>query len=197
MYSTPTDSLSLPQEDTRYAGFWPRFGAGLVDLLILAPVIAAFVWLETVSKTGAVIAHLVLTPLFWAYTLYFHARFGQTPGKMLLKVIILRTDGRRIGWRESWLRSCVDLLFALISLVGTLLALQQISAAEYATLDWTSQSTRIASLAPSWARAAETAAVVWMFSEFVVLLFNRRRRAIHDYIAGTVVVRQRASSARA
>jgi uncharacterized RDD family membrane protein YckC len=196
MSSIPTDSVLL-REDTQYAGFWPRFGAGLVDLLILAPAIASSMWLDTVSKSGAVIALLVLTPLFWAYTLYFHARFGQTPGKMFLKVIILRTDGRRIGWRESWLRSCVDLLFALISLVDSLLALQQISATEYAILDWTSRSTRLASLTPSWAHAAETAAVVWMLSEFVVLLFNRRRRAIHDYIAGTVVVRQRASSARA
>ena len=29
---------------------------------------------------------------------------------------------------------------------------------------------------------------IWIWSEFVVLLFNRRKRAIHDFIAGTVVI---------
>jgi predicted DCC family thiol-disulfide oxidoreductase YuxK len=29
----------------------------------------------------------------------------------------------------------------------------------------------------------------WMWSELLVLLFNRTRRALHDFIAGTVVVK--------
>jgi uncharacterized RDD family membrane protein YckC len=30
---------------------------------------------------------------------------------------------------------------------------------------------------------------IWYWSEFIVLLTNRRKRAIHDFIAGTVVVK--------
>jgi uncharacterized RDD family membrane protein YckC len=32
---------------------------------------------------------------------------------------------------------------------------------------------------------------VWVLSELVVLLSNKKRRAIHDYMARTVVVRGR------
>jgi uncharacterized RDD family membrane protein YckC len=32
---------------------------------------------------------------------------------------------------------------------------------------------------------------IWTSSELVVILLNRRRRALHDFIAGTVVVRVR------
>ena len=28
----------------------------------------------------------------------------------------------------------------------------------------------------------------WFLSEFVVLLMNKRKRALHDFIAGTIVV---------
>jgi uncharacterized RDD family membrane protein YckC len=33
----------------------------------------------------------------------------------------------------------------------------------------------------------------WTLSELVVLMLNRRRRALHDFIAGTVVIRTRLS----
>jgi uncharacterized RDD family membrane protein YckC len=34
----------------------------------------------------------------------------------------------------------------------------------------------------------------WLASEFIVLLLNRRRRALHDFIAGTVVVVARSTA---
>jgi hypothetical protein len=33
--------------------------------------------------------------------------------------------------------------------------------------------------------------VAWTFSEVLVMLTNKRRRALHDFIAGTLVVRTR------
>jgi uncharacterized RDD family membrane protein YckC len=32
---------------------------------------------------------------------------------------------------------------------------------------------------------------VWIWIELIVMLTNRRRRALHDFIAGTVVIRRR------
>jgi uncharacterized RDD family membrane protein YckC len=34
-----------------------------------------------------------------------------------------------------------------------------------------------------------TALQIWIWGEFITMLFNKRRRAVHDYMAGTVVVR--------
>jgi len=30
---------------------------------------------------------------------------------------------------------------------------------------------------------------VWIWGEFLTMLFNKKRRAVHDFMAGTVVVR--------
>jgi uncharacterized RDD family membrane protein YckC len=35
----------------------------------------------------------------------------------------------------------------------------------------------------------------WLWSELVVLLLNAKRRALHDFIAGTVVIRVRPAPA--
>ena len=49
---------------------------------------------------------------------------------------------------------------------------------------------RQADLAPSWFKPVQIFQQIWIWSEFIVLLTNRKRRAIHDFIAGTVVVRE-------
>ena len=33
---------------------------------------------------------------------------------------------------------------------------------------------------------------VWVWSEFITILFNKRKKALHDYLAGTVVIRKAA-----
>ena len=30
---------------------------------------------------------------------------------------------------------------------------------------------------------------IWVYSEFIVLLTNKRKRALHDFIANTVIIR--------
>lgn len=176
-------------QGSAYAGFWPRLWAGLLDVLILVPLFVFFDWVTASSKAGAIVSLLISTPLYWMYVLGFHARYGQTPGKMLMRIKIVRLDGASIGWSESWMRSLVDLGFAIILLTGLLVALTQISGSEYAALSWLAQRDRMQSVIPSWAHAANTLWTIWIYSEFVVMLLNRRRRAIHDFIAGTVVVK--------
>lgn len=45
-------------------------------------------------------------------------------------------------------------------------------------------------LLPAWYVLVDTVNQLWVWSEFIVLLFNKRKRAIHDFIAGTVVIKQ-------
>lgn len=42
---------------------------------------------------------------------------------------------------------------------------------------------------PLWGLWAGYAQTAWLFSELIVLLFNEKKRAIHDFIAGTVVIK--------
>jgi uncharacterized RDD family membrane protein YckC len=46
---------------------------------------------------------------------------------------------------------------------------------------------RIIELSPGY-DVLDYSLTVWIWSEIIVLLFNRRKRALHDFIAGTVVI---------
>lgn len=43
------------------------------------------------------------------------------------------------------------------------------------------------SFTPGWYKIVNILMNVWIWSEFIVILTNKKRRAIHDFIAGTVV----------
>jgi uncharacterized RDD family membrane protein YckC len=59
---------------------------------------------------------------------------------------------------------------------------------EYQSLSFIQLSERLTALAPPWYKPAQWGQNVWVWSELIVLLTNRKRRALHDFIAGTVVV---------
>jgi uncharacterized RDD family membrane protein YckC len=46
----------------------------------------------------------------------------------------------------------------------------------------------IVPLYPSWYDLVTIGTNVWVWGELFVLLLNKRKRAIHDFIAGTVVI---------
>ncbi|MFH3639525.1 RDD family protein, partial [Acinetobacter baumannii] len=46
---------------------------------------------------------------------------------------------------------------------------------------------------PAWYSIVNSASELWTWSEFIVLLFNKRKRAIHDFIAGTIVIKKQYS----
>jgi hypothetical protein len=58
----------------------------------------------------------------------------------------------------------------------------------YPALSSKEQLEMIKSLWPKWYRIVDEFNTIWVWSEVVVILFNERRRALHDFIAGTIVV---------
>jgi uncharacterized RDD family membrane protein YckC len=63
------------------------------------------------------------------------------------------------------------------------------SDAEYHALSFMERAKRIADLAPWWYKPLQNVQRTWTWGELIVLLSNRKKRALHDFIAGTVVVR--------
>jgi uncharacterized RDD family membrane protein YckC len=170
----------------RYSTFGPRFWAGLADDCVLWPVsfIAAVVLTSDVSRTVAAVV-LVVQSLAWlAYTVVMHALRGQTVGKMVTKVRVVdnRTEGS-ISWRQALLREGIPILLSFGWLIWQVIHLLDGS--------WTygtavgrgsvagSRTYWLLSLLPT----------LWFLAEVLTMLTNVKRRALHDFIAGTVVVR--------
>lgn len=172
-----------------YASFWQRLGAYFLDLLILLPIIALSIWGGEQSRYFN--AYYFLPGII--FNLWFHAylvkRYGGTPGKLIMGIKIAKVEGGPVGYREAVLRYSVLLVLATLGQVAGLQATMGISDAEYFALDWQEKALRMQELAPSWFSSITLLTNIWVWSEFVVMLTNRKRRAIHDFIAGTVVIR--------
>ena len=176
-----------------YAGFWKRFGAGFADALIILPLIFLFTWLEGFDRTLAIIITITSSILFAMYTVYFNARFGGTLGKLAVGIRITKPDGSRINWNDAWKRSSVDLVFASVALIVDVLGLTQVDPEGYASVGWMERAQMVMAPAPGWYGTISILQQVWIWSEVVVVLFNKRKRALHDFIAGTVVIQKQFS----
>lgn len=98
----------------RYAGFWVRLLAAVVDIsiLIVVTVIASLLPMGSFGSSA----------LFWvlsiAYFVLFTGLRGQTPGKMLVGIRVVDADGNQPGLaraavRESFGKLCSGLVFYL------------------------------------------------------------------------------------
>ena len=174
-----------------FATFWQRFAATGIDLLILFPLMLVQARIGAASKNTALALAVPWIVLAVGYSIYCHGRFGKTIGKSVMGIRVSRLTGERIGWREAWLRSSVEMCLAAIVTVGWLIALASTTDAEFYGAAASRYPDNVSVHQPPWAIWASWVQQTWFWSELVTMLFNKRRRALHDFVAGTVVISDR------
>jgi uncharacterized RDD family membrane protein YckC len=149
----------------RYHNSGARLGAAFIDGFVFFPI--AF-GIDEAFGNNSLLGSIILSVLSISYTVYLHGRYGKTIGKrtMRIKVVQLNDESKVIGFEKAFLRESV--LVGLL-LLDILYALFFNSSAEYESF-----SVLISS--------------GWLLAELVTMLFNKKRRAIHDLIAGSVVI---------
>ena len=174
-----------------YAGFWQRFGAAIVDIIVLMPTAYIFYYIEGVSIIAAMIVAVISSVLYSVYIVYFHYHYGATLGKMASKIKVTNPDGSSIDLRQAVLRSSVDIGFAVLTVAAQIIAISHVNPEEYLSAVWMARIEYIVPLYPSWYDLVAIGTNIWVWGEFFVLLLNKRKRAIHDFIAGTVVINRK------
>ena len=97
------------------AGFWLRVVATLIDtalVVALQVVLSLALTMIGVASTGsgeqlATVVMLFGYLLGFAYYIVFTGHGGQTPGKMALRIKVIRRDGREIGYGRAALREVI------------------------------------------------------------------------------------------
>ena len=161
-----------------------------MDFAVFLPLMLLSFWALGESSTVAILVYVANTIVYFAYSIIGHARWGQTIGKRLVNIRVRTLDGQPIGWAQAWRRSSVDIALGTASLLSYAIVLARIPAGEFDALDWQAISERYDAIRPWWAQAVDYLYFAWLASEIVSVLFNRRRRALHDFVAGTVVTRE-------
>jgi uncharacterized RDD family membrane protein YckC len=170
----------------RYLTFGPRFVTGFVDSCVLWPIgfVVTVISVLHVSKETTAILVVVNALFGFLYTVYFHGKYGQTVGKMVTKVRVVdfRTE-QRITYRQALLREGIPVLMSIGELVYLIYLIIHNPELEKSIKEGKSDDLFIAlsllSIIP----------LLWFIVEVVTMLTNEKRRALHDFIAGTVVVR--------
>ena len=120
-----------------YAGFWVRFGAVVIDTVVLglAGVILAIItaiaivlvspdtFLDTLlSPVFAILSQIVMNILSAAYFVFMHSSSKQaTLGKMAMGLKVTDLDGERIGVGKSFLRLIGTFVSAVLLMIGYLM----------------------------------------------------------------------------
>ena len=172
--------------DERYSTFGPRFWTGWADSCVMWPIAAmSFAALSLSLPRSLVALVLIVERLAWLlYTVVIHALYGQTVGKITTKVRVVdyRTEGS-ISWRQAWLREGIPLAISL-GILGWQVYQLLTGSIDPKTLTSGNTSGMGGSF---W--LLEALPVLWFVAEVLSMLTNEKRRALHDLIAGTVVVR--------
>ncbi len=179
---------------TELASFWRRLTAGFLDSILIF-LISTLVFV--LSAKSRLFAMYLLLP--WAIFLvwcrfYLLKRFGGTPGKLATGIRVRKLDDSVIDAKAAFLRSVVELTLSLVLYSTFALMMLQLNDAKFTELSrtvglglLTKQS--LDQLLPPWYDGLNLLLSVWLWSEYIVLLTNKKHQSFQDLMASTIVVK--------
>jgi len=180
--------LSTDPETFDYAGFWHRLGAMLLDSLILSPLgILIFVALSY-TRSAYLLFALPSVAIMLFYYVWLVKRFGGTPGKLIARLRITMTDGSPVTMNAALARFAPLLLLHVLSLVAMIQTSSSLTDG-FEAQGFIEKMQSISRSAPSWNKYVTGLTYAWWIATAITLVANRRKRAAHDFLAGTIVLR--------
>jgi uncharacterized RDD family membrane protein YckC len=169
--------------EEKYKTFWPRFLAAIVDSLVFIPLEIADYFIRenyNIINDAAIYFWFILASLaFMIYSVLMHGIYGQTLGKMAMNVKVLDISENKLSMLQALKRDIIPIILTCICIAIVLL--QSIN---YTGTNASSITYNIASY------LIEYVGFAWFIAEIVSMLFNDKRRAIHDFIADSVVIKE-------
>jgi uncharacterized RDD family membrane protein YckC len=170
------------------AGFWRRLAARLIDMVILLPLTLTLVLATGSSRELSIVSDLFglfITQFYVIISLYL---WCQTAGKMIMGVRVVSLDGDRLTLTQAMLRSSIEAGLATLIVAFTAIAKFSIPQSQFSAIGIVERARLIAEAAPQL-RMMNLLNGLWVFTSAIVLVYSLYKRAPHDFIASTRVVR--------
>jgi uncharacterized RDD family membrane protein YckC len=167
------------------ASRYERIMASLIDVCVFLPLFLLDQTIRAIIEKQWMLFFyfLVSWQLGWLYNALLHGYRGQTLGKMHKKIQVVRaSDGGTINYRRALVRESPYIVLVLINTGICIMA----QVAWYG--GWYTEEHF--SLASKAYLIIACASFLWVVVEWVTMSLHPQRRAIHDLIAGTMVVRK-------
>jgi len=165
----------------RFDTFWERFWAIAIDGFILNIILQILkVFSFPFFSTSGILLAIVVNNLPYLYAVLMLGKYGQTIGKMIMKVkVVDNATEDSINYSQSFMREVVPMVLVTTSIILNFILFSDIDLENFkvSTLGY------ILIFFPSGMLA------IWSILEIVTMLFDDKNRALHDKIADTVVIR--------
>lgn len=183
---------SRESERIEYAGLIPRACASVIDGALLALVfspleLGAYYFLEGMPLLIVVAVALLLADI---YFIFFHARYGATPGKMLAKLRVKTPELGAIGFYEAFNRSLVYLLMTCSTIAVIYATLSQLPPNSLQATGLIDTRKLFEFYQPFWGDTLEWTVLCWTVVEVIALYMSEKKRTLHDFIGRTVVIHE-------
>lgn len=160
----------------KYLTFFPRLIALLIDTFIMLPLGILTEWFRQAG----------FPPLFFyiwiplaalvvpVYRIMMHSAYGQTLGKMWMNVKVLDVSEEPIKLNQAILREIPQLIYNI--------------GAMYLGIRFLSENPESENVQSAYAALMQFGGV-WSLANILSFFFTDKRRALHDFMARTVVVK--------
>lgn len=167
----------------KYAGFWPRLGATILDVIAVLPVVLGLAWFNVVSLKSPAL-FMLGTLVTTAYKPVMEALYGATFGKMALDIKVVKSDLRRVDVRSVIFRN----VFHIVpSIVSALLTLGVFYMPEMENVKSYPEFLALVALAGGADMVNNVSGLIYVV-DGIAMMADDRSRSIHDRIAGTCVI---------
>jgi uncharacterized RDD family membrane protein YckC len=158
----------------KYNTFWKRFFAGIIDGLVFFPFIIVEIIFPGINNTWSY--NLLYLVCWTLYLVIGHGKYGQTVGKRIMKIKVFDLDEKNIiGYKRAFFRESV---WFFVSIAGIIWMYSKTGDMNPATGE----------IIVDYYDISMIVSIAWLIVELITMLSNSKRRAVHDFIAGSVVI---------
>jgi uncharacterized RDD family membrane protein YckC len=188
----PMEPSSLGHINTErnfeYVGFWKRVLAALVDGFIGLALMPVTIPLTKYCFEHKTILPQLLYSIVWTIIwMWLIVRFGATPGKFAIKARIIKNNGEYLNWGQAFLRMLIPGI--ILSINSYLMQWNAITTCPAGSnINSFMEMGRVMNQYGGMFAAVGNFLSVIIYVDILVILFNNKKRAIHDFVAGSYVV---------